>query len=80
MKWILSLLIFILSLSVTLFVGFYMAIFLIGPHTSILPQAFFIPVGLFLLILVIGIPVWLTRFTIHHLKEKEKNNLSKLTE
>ncbi|MDZ7623426.1 MAG: hypothetical protein U5J96_03125 [Ignavibacteriaceae bacterium] len=76
-KWILSSLVFILTLAVTVFIGFYAAIFLIGPHTGILPEAFFIPVGIFLLIIIIGIPVLLTRFTFHHFKEKEKNNLSK---
>ena len=76
-KWIISSLVLILFLAVTVFIGFYVAIFLIGPHSDILPDWLHIPVGITLLVLIIGIPVWLGRITFHHLKRKENNNLSK---
>jgi hypothetical protein len=76
-KWIISLLVFILSLVFTVFIGFYAEIFLIGPHTGILPQNFFILVAIFLLLIIVGIPVWLGRKAFYHFKHKEISNLSK---
>ena len=60
-KWIVSVIVFLLSFTVTVFVGFYTAIFLIGPHSDILPEALHIPAGIILLIVITGIPVWLAR-------------------
>ncbi len=74
-KWIISFFVFILSFAITVFIGFYAEIFLIGPHTSILPQNFFIPVAILLLMIIVGIPVWLGRKTFYHFKQKEMNNL-----
>jgi len=71
-KWILSFVVFILSISVTGFVGFYVAIFLVGPHADILPEILHVPVGLLLLILIIGVPLWLGRKTFILFKRKEK--------
>ncbi len=68
--------VFILSLAVTGFVGFYTAIFLVGPHADILPEILQVPVGILLLLLTTGIPVWFGRKTFVHFKIKEKNNLS----
>jgi hypothetical protein len=76
-KWILSFVVFILSISVTGFVGFYVAIFLVGPHSDILPEILHVPVGLLLLILIIGVPLWLGRKTFILFNRKEKNNLLK---
>ena len=75
-KWILSSAVFILSLAVTVFIGFYLAIFLIGPHSDILPEVIHVPVGIILLTIIIGIPSWLGRKTFLRFKLKEKNNLS----
>ena len=55
-KWILSSAVFILSLAVTVFIGFYLAIFLIGPHSDILPEVIHVPVGIILLAIILGIP------------------------
>jgi hypothetical protein len=74
-KWIISFLVFILSLAAVTFIGFYAEIFLIGPHTGILPQNFFIPVAILLLMIIVGIPVWLGRKAFYHFKKKEMNNL-----
>jgi hypothetical protein len=74
-KWIISFLVFIVSLAITTFIGFYAEILLIGPHTGILPQNFFIPVAIFLLLVIAGIPVWLARKTFNHFKQKEMNYL-----
>jgi hypothetical protein len=52
-------------------IGFYPAIFLIGPHSDVLPEILQFPVGLFLLILIIGIPVWLSIKTFMKFKMKE---------
>jgi len=71
-KWLLSSFVFILSLAVTVVIGLYAEILLIGPHSGILPQSLFIPVGLLLLSLIIVIPVWIGRKTFIHFKLKEK--------
>ena len=68
--------VFILSLTITAFIGFYVAIFLIGPHSDILSEILRIPVGILLLIIIIGIPLWLGRKAFVELNRKEKNNLS----
>ena len=75
-KWILGSMVFILCLAVTGFIGFYVAIFLVGPHSDILPEMFHVPVGLLLLMIIIGVPFWFGRKTFVHFKIKEKNNLS----
>jgi protein-S-isoprenylcysteine O-methyltransferase Ste14 len=75
-KWILSFVVLILSLAVTVFVGFYVAIFLVGPHADTLPEMFHVSVGLLLLMIIIGVPFWLGRKTFLQFKRKEKNNLS----
>jgi len=71
-KWILSSAVFILSLAVTVFIGFYLAIFLIGPHSDILPEVIHVPVGIILLLIIIGIPLWLGRKIFLQFKRKEK--------
>ena len=71
-KWILSFVVFILSISVTGFVGFYVAIFFVGPHSDVLPEILHVPVGLLLLMLIIGVPLWLGRKTFILFKRKEK--------
>jgi uncharacterized transporter YbjL len=75
-KWILSSVVFILSLAITGFIGFYVAIFLVGPHSDILPEVIHAPVGIMLLIIIIGFPAWLGRKIFVQVKRKEKNNLS----
>jgi hypothetical protein len=75
-KWMFSLVVFILSLAVTGFVGFYVAIFLVGPHADILPEVIHAPVGIILLIIIVASPLWLGRKTFLQFKRKEKNNLS----
>ena len=74
-KWIFSLLAFLFSLAVTGFIGFYTAILLIGPHSDILPDVVHIPVGVLLLILIVGIPLLLGRKFFYHLKLKEQKNI-----
>ena len=75
-KWILSSVVFIFSLAISGFIGFYVAIFLVGPHSDILPEVTHVPVGIILLIIIIGIPLWLGRKTFLLFKRK-KNNLLK---
>jgi hypothetical protein len=58
-KWILSLLVFLLSFSALALISFYAAIFLTGPHSDILAETIYLPVRLLLLLLVIGLPLWL---------------------
>jgi hypothetical protein len=70
-KWIISSLVFILSLTATAFFGFYTAIFLIGPHSEVLHDWLHIPVGIILLVLIIGIPVWLGRKTFMKFNQNE---------
>lgn len=73
-KWILTLLIFLSAVAVTSFVGFYLTIFLIGPHSDILPDWLHIPVGIILLVLIIGIPAWLANKVYTVSKHREIKN------
>jgi len=73
-KWVSGLLVFTLSLSATLFVGFYVAIFLMGPYSDILPHWLHIPVGIFLLIIIIGIPALLGNKAYIFLKRRENKS------
>lgn len=75
-KWIISFVVFILSLASTVFIGFYAGIFLIGPHSDILPEIIHIPAGLILLTIIIGIPLWLGRVTFIQISQKEKSKHS----
>lgn len=76
-KWILSSIVIILTLVITVFIGFYAAIFLIGPHSDILPEVIHVPVGIILLIIIIGLPFLIGRKTFAYLKSKEENTISK---
>lgn len=75
-KWILGSVVFLLSLAITGFIGFCVAIFLVGPHSDILPEIIHVPVGIILLLIIIGIPFWLRRKTFLQFKRKEKNKFS----
>ena len=69
-KWIISIAVFVVSVAAISFVSFYAAIFLVGPHSDILPEIFFIPVVFSLLALTIGIPGWISVKTFKRLKDK----------
>ena len=69
-KWIISIAVFVVSFAVIAFVSFYAAIFLVGPHSDLLPEIFFIPVVVFLLVLTLGIPVWIAAKTFKRLDAK----------
>lgn len=72
-KWIVSSSVFIVSLAITAFIGFYVAIFLIGPHSDVLSEWLHLPVGIILLILIVGLPIWLGRKVFYHLGKKAKS-------
>lgn len=57
--WILTLLVYIAALIPVAALGFFLAIFLVGPHGGILPNILRIPVGIMLWISVICIPLWI---------------------
>jgi len=69
-KWILSVLSFLISLAFTGTIGFYLAIYLIGPHSDILPEFLHIPVGFILLSIIILIPLLLARKVLVFYKSK----------
>ena len=71
-KWIISISVFILSFAVSAFVGFYGAIFLVGPHSDVLPEILQVPVGLLLWLLIIGIPFLIARKTFKKLNHKKE--------
>jgi len=71
-NWIISILAIIISISVTGFIEFYAAIFLVEPHSDILPEILQVPVGILLLIVTTGIPVWFGRKTFDHFRIKEQ--------
>jgi len=72
-KWILSLVVFVVSIAVTAIAGFFLGIFLVGPHSDTLPRALQVPVGLGIWAGVLGIPIWLSykTFTIYKSRENE---------
>lgn len=57
-RWLLTLLVYIISLAVIATVAFFLALFLVGPHGGILPDALHLPTGILLWICVIAIPLW----------------------
>jgi hypothetical protein len=69
-KWILSVLSFLISLASTGTIGFYLAIYLIGPHSDILPDFLHIPVGITLLLIIILIPLLIARKALGFYKSK----------
>jgi len=71
-KWIISIAVFILSFAVMAFVGFYGAIFLVGPHSDVLPEILEVPVGLLLWLLIIGIPLLIARKIFIKLNNKKE--------
>lgn len=74
-KWILSIIVFLISILITGYFGFFVIIFLVGPHSDILPDVVHIPAGVFLLTLIIGIPVLIGWKTFNYLKLKEQKNI-----
>ena len=74
-KWMLGLFVFFSVFAITGFIGFYSTIFLIGPHSDILPDWLHIPVGIILLLLIIAIPVWLANKVYTVSKHREIKNL-----
>jgi hypothetical protein len=62
-KWILSIIVFLFVLALTGVAGFFVAIFLAGPHSDFLPGALQIPVGVIIWTAVFGVPIWLARKT-----------------
>jgi hypothetical protein len=70
-KWIVSLLVFLSVLTITAIIGFYTAIFLIGPHSDILPTYLFIPVGIIIILLVFSVPVFIGNKTYERIKKSE---------
>jgi len=70
-KWIISVAVFVLSFAVMAFVGFYGAIFLVGPHSDVLPEILQVPIGLLLWLLIIGIPLLIARIIFKKLNHKK---------
>ena len=71
-KWIISVAVFVLSFAVMAFVGFYGAIFLVGPHSDVLPEILQVPIGLLLWLLIIGIPLLIARKIFIKLNNKKE--------
>jgi hypothetical protein len=69
-KWIISIAAFLFSFAAISVISFYAAIFLVGPHSSILPEIFFVPVALLLLALTLCIPALIFYKTFKRLKTK----------
>ncbi len=58
-KWVLSILVFFAAFAIMAFFGFFLAIFLAGPHSDILPEYLKSPVFLLILFAVLAVPSWL---------------------
>lgn len=71
-KLILSILVFLSSLTPIVASGFFVGMLLVGPHSDILPTFFRVPIGIALWIFVIGTPLWLSYKTYMHFKNKEQ--------
>ena len=69
-KWIFSGVVFLLLLGLTAFAGFYLAVFLIGPHSDILPDFFQAPVSLIILAGVLVIPFLVAKKAYFFLKKQ----------
>jgi hypothetical protein len=72
-KWVLSILVFLVTLAILTFFGFFLVIFLAGPHSDILPEYLAAPVFFTVLFFVLAVPSWLAFKTF---KFFDKNKLS----
>lgn len=71
-KWILSFAVFAGSLVLTAVCGLVLGLFLVGPHSDLLPEILRIPAGLAIWIAVLGIPAWLSSRVFSRYAKKEK--------
>ncbi len=69
-QWMVILAVFLGSLLVTVPVGLFLGLLLVGPHSDILPQVLRVPVGLLLWLAVPGVPSWLSWIAYRKLKHK----------
>ena len=58
-KWVISILVFLISFTLLAFLGLFLAIFIAGPHSDVLPEFMASPIFFILLFVVFAIPVWL---------------------
>lgn len=74
-KWLTSIVVFICAAVVTAVVGFFLGLFLVGPHSDLLPKILRVPTGLLIWAAVVGVPVWLAHktFSTYAAKEKKHN-------
>jgi hypothetical protein len=70
-QWVAIIAVFLGSLLVTAFVGFFLALILVGPHSDILPGVLRVPAGLLLWSGVLGIPSWLSWATYRKFKRRD---------
>jgi len=70
-QWLTIIAVFLGSLLATAFVGFLLALILVGPHSDILPHVLHVPVGLLLWLVVLGIPSWLSWITYRKIKRRD---------
>ena len=70
-KWILSAIVLLAAFAGVGFVGFVLAIILVGPHSDVLPGFMRVPVGLLIWAGVIGLPSWLSYKTYIKCRAKE---------
>ncbi len=69
-QWIVIPVVFLGGLLVTVPVGLFLGLLLVGPHSDILPQALRALVGLLLWLAVLGVPSWISWIAYRKLKHK----------
>lgn len=57
-RWLLSTVVFLLALLPAAAAGLLLALFLVGPHSDLLPATLRAPVGIAIWALVLGLPAW----------------------
>lgn len=73
-KWLLTLVTFVFTLLLTATLAFFLAIFLVGPHSDIVPEPFQAPVGITLWALTLGTPLWASYRVYKNINRNKNNN------
>lgn len=71
-KWVLSIIVFILTFIPVAGLGVFLGLLLVGPHSDIIKDPFRVPIGAGLWVCAIGIPLWMSWKMYFYAREKEK--------
>lgn len=75
-KWFVSVAVFIGTGAVMAVIGFFLGLFLVGPHSDLLPEVLRVPVGLLIWVGVLGVPAWLSyKVFLKHVSREQRHNV-----